>query len=61
MTKDLGFFDKLSLGAYNSLYTASIASEATSRSGGNSSGIIIIGMVIVIVAIIGFIITKNKG
>lgn len=45
---------------YEYLYSASIAKQVATE-GGNSSGILIIGMVVLIVGIIGFIITKNKN
>ncbi len=53
--------EKIDINMYKYLYTASIAKEvATTGDGGNSFGIIIIGMIIVIVGMIGFIITKNN-
>lgn len=58
--KSLDIFDRASMLPYNYLYTASIATQAAdSKTSG--SGMLLIGMVIVIVAIVGFIITKNKG
>ncbi len=53
--------DKVDINMYRYLYTASIAKEvASSGDGGNSFGIIIIGMIVVIVGMVGFIITKNN-
>lgn len=52
-------FDTLSIKLFNYLYTFSIAKEAV-ESKGNSGGIIIIGMIIVILGMIGFIMTNNK-
>ena len=53
--------EKLDINIYRYLYTASIAKEvATTSEGGNSFGIIIIGMIVVIVGMVGFIITKNN-
>lgn len=51
--------DKVSIKFYNLLYTASIAKEVAS-SGSNNGGILVIGMIIVIVGLVGFIITKNS-
>lgn len=56
----LSMMDKLSIKYYGYLYTASIAKEAATSSNGNG-GILIIGMVIVIVGLIGFILTKNRN
>lgn len=56
----MSLIDKIDLGIYKSMYTMSIAKEAVSSGNGNSGGILIIGMVIVIVGIIGFILTSNK-
>lgn len=56
----LSLFDKLTLKYYDSLYTLSIAKEAASGKESNG-GILIVGMIIVIVGLIGFIITKNKN
>lgn len=58
MTQNLNMYDKITYSLYNSLYTASIAQQAAE--GKNGGGILIIGMIIVVVGIIGFIITKNK-
>ena len=44
----INLFDKLSMKYYGYLYTVSI-------------GILIVGMIIVIVGLIGFILTKNKN
>ncbi|MBQ9013834.1 MAG: LPXTG cell wall anchor domain-containing protein [Bacilli bacterium] len=56
-----GILDSLSVKLYKYLYTASIAKEAVSGSESNNGGILIIGMIIVIVGLIGFIITKNRN
>lgn len=56
----MSFIDKISLKAYDSLYTLSIAKEAAAGKESNG-GILIVGMIIVIVGLIGFIITKNKN
>ncbi len=56
----LGLFDKLSIKYYDYLYTASIVKEVVSNDK-NNGGILIIGMIIVIVGLIGFIITKNRN
>lgn len=53
-------FDKLSMKYYGYLYTASVVKEAFSGKHGNG-GIIIIGMLIVIVGLIGFILTNNSN
>ncbi len=58
--KTISLFDKLTLKYYDFMYTASIAKEATASKDGNG-GILIVGMLIVIVGLIGFIITKNKN
>ena len=54
------FIDKISLKAYDSLYTLSIAKEAVSGKESNG-GILIVGMIIVIVGLVGFILTKNRN
>lgn len=53
-------FDVLSIKLFNCFYTMSIVKE-TVQNKGNSGGIIIIGMLVVIVGLIGFILTKNKN
>ena len=53
-------FDKISMKHYGYLYTASVVKEAFSGKLGNG-GIIIIGMIIVIVGLIGFILTNNSN
>ena len=58
MTQNLSLYDKVSLNLYNYMYTASIAQQAAD--GKNSGGIIVIGMIIVVVGIVGFIMAKNK-
>ncbi len=60
MTKTLSLFDKLTIKYYDSLYTASIAKEAISGKESNG-GILIVGMIIVIVGLVGFILTKNRN
>lgn len=60
MTKTLSLIDKLSIKYYDYLYTASIAKEATTGKESNG-GILIVGMIIVIVGLVGFILTKNKN
>jgi hypothetical protein len=52
--------DNLTIKYYNSLYTLSIAKEAVAGKESNG-GIVIIGMIIVIVGLVGFILTKNKS
>ena len=56
----MNIFDKLTIKYYDYLYTASIAKEVVSGKEGNG-GILIVGMIIVIVGIIGFILTKNRN
>lgn len=56
----LSILDRMTIKYYDYLYTASIAKEIASSKEGNSGGILIIGMIIVIVGLIGFILTKNK-
>ena len=56
----IGLIDKVDLGIYKYMYTLSIAKEAVSSGKSNSGGILIIGMVIVIVGMIGFILASNK-
>ena len=58
MTQDLNIFDKLNINLHNYMYTASIAEQAAD--GKNGGGIIVIGMIIVVVGIVGFIMAKNK-
>lgn len=60
VTNTLSFFDKLTLKYYDYLYTASIAKEVATGKESNG-GILIVGMIIVIVGLIGFILTKNKN
>lgn len=57
----ISFIDKLNFKAFDYLYTASIAKEVVSGNEGNSGGILIIGMIVVIVGLVGFILTKNKN
>ena len=56
----IGLIDKVDLGLYKYMYTLSIAKEVVSSGEHNSGGILIIGMVIVIVGMIGFILASNK-
>jgi len=58
--KTLGLFDRITLKYYDYLYTASIAKEAAAGKESNG-GILIVGMIIVIVGLIGFILTKNRN
>ena len=60
-TNTMSLIDKMDLNLYRYMYTASIAKEAVSGKESNSGGILIIGMIIVIVGLIGFIITKNRN
>ncbi len=60
VSNTLSLFDKLTIRYYDYLYTASIAKEATTGKEGNG-GILIVGMIIVIVGLVGFILTKNKN
>lgn len=53
-------FDVLSIKLLNCFYTMSIVKE-TVQNKGNSGGIVIIGMIIVIVGLIGFILTNNSN
>lgn len=57
----MSLIDKMDLNLYRYMYTLSIAKEAVSGKESNSGGILIIGMIIVIVGLIGFIITKNRN
>ena len=52
--------DKLTFKYYDYLNTLSIAKEVMSGKEGNSGGILIIGMIVIIVGLVGFIMTKNK-
>ena len=60
VSNTLGIFDKLTIKYYDYLYTASIAKEATAGKESNG-GILIVGMIIVIVGLIGFILTKTRN
>ena len=53
-------FDTLSIKLFNYLYTFSIVKEAV-KDKENSGGIIIIGLIVIIVGLIGFIMTNNKN
>ena len=59
-TNTLSLIDKMDIGMYKYMYTLSIAKEAVSSGKSNSGGILIIGMIVVIVGMIGFILTSNK-
>lgn len=61
MPNTLSFLDKMTIRYYDYLYTASIAKEAVAGKEGNSGGILIVGMIVVIVGLVGFILTKNKN
>lgn len=41
------------------MYNLSIVKDATSSSGSSNTGIIIVGMIIIVAGLIGFTITKN--
>ncbi len=58
--KTLSLFDRILLKTNDYMYTASIAKEAAAGKESNG-GILIVGMIIVIVGLVGFIITKNKN
>ena len=60
MTRELDFFDKLNILPYHYMYTASIAKQAASQDSGSGLGMLVIGMIIVVVGIVGFIMAKNK-
>ncbi len=60
LNNTLSLFDKLSIKYYDYLYTASIAKEAATGKESNG-GILIVGMIIVIVGLVGFILTKNRN
>ena len=53
-------FDTLTIKLFNYFYTFSLAKEVV-ESKSNNGGIIIIGMIVVIVGLIGFIMTNNKN
>lgn len=57
----IGLLDKIIIKFYDNLYTVSIAKEAISGKEGNSGGILIVGMLIVIIGLVGFIMTKNRN
>lgn len=61
MPNTLSLLDKMTIRYYDYLYTASIAKEAVAGKEGNSGGILIVGMIVVIVGLVGFILTKNKN
>ena len=61
MPSTLGFLDKMTIKYYDYMYTASIAKEAVAGKEGNSGGILIVGMIVVIVGLVGFILTKNRN
>ena len=51
--------DRINVRFNDFLYTASIAKEVVSSKGENG-GILIIGMIIVIIGLVGYIFSKNK-
>ncbi len=59
-SQTINLLDKLTIKYYDYLYTASIAKEATTGKESNG-GILIVGMIIVIVGLVGFILTKNRN
>lgn len=59
ISQTISFIDKIVVKYYDSIYTMSIAKEVTTT-GGSNGGILIIGMLVAIVAIIGFILTTNR-
>jgi len=61
MPNTLSLLDQMTIRYYDYIYTASIAKEAVAGKEGNSGGIIIVGMIVVIVGLIGFILTKNRN
>ena len=61
MPYTLSFLDKMTIKYYDYMYTASIAGEVASSKEGNSGGILIVGMIVVIVGLVGFILTKNRN
>lgn len=58
--KTLSLFDRILLKTNDYMYTASIAKEVAAGKESNG-GILIVGMIIVIIGLVGFIITKNKN
>lgn len=56
----ISILDKLTFKYYDYLNTLSIAKEVMSGKEGNNGGILIIGMIVIIVGLVGFIMTKNK-
>lgn len=60
VSNTLSLFDKLTIKYYDYLYMGSIAKEAAAGKESNG-GILIVGMLIVIVGLIGFILTKNRN
>ena len=57
----LSLLDKMTIKYYDYMYTTSIAKEAVAGKEGNSGGILIVGMIVVIVGLVGFILTKNRN
>ena len=60
MAREIDFVDKLNIMPYHYMYSASIAKEVASKDSGNGLGMLVIGAIIVVVGIIGFIMAKNK-
>lgn len=55
----LGILDKINIKLNDYMYTLSIAKEAIS-SKNSSGGILIVGMIIVIVGLVGYMLSKNR-
>lgn len=55
----LSVLDKINIRFNDYLYTASIAKEVVSSKEGNG-GILIVGMIIIIVGLVGYIFSKNR-
>ncbi len=60
VSNTFSILDKMTVKYYDYLYTASIAKEAATGKESNG-GILIVGMIIVIVGLVGFILTKNRN
>lgn len=55
----LSVLDKINIRFNDYLYTASIAKEVVSSKEGNG-GILIVGMIIIIIGLVGYIFSKNR-
>lgn len=55
----ISLLDKINIKFNNYMYTLSIAKEVVD-SKNSSSGILIIGMIIVIIGLVGYMLSKNK-